>query len=169
MTNPTILEVTREKEAIWLEQPGDYIVNLSQEGASVEIKGGWNVAGTDKAIVNLHIVHQAPHTRSTTLLRGVARDQAQITLNGTIVVETTAANTNAFLTENILLLSPTAVAHAIPNLEISTDAVKCSHAATISPIPEQQLFYLQTRGMSREQAQDIIISGFLSAVTQIEE
>lgn len=169
MIDPVIFEVTRENETIWLEQPGEYVVNLSQEGASVEIKGGWIVVDADKAILNLKIVHQAPHTHSNTLLRGVARDHAQITLNGTIVVEPSAPNTNAFLTENILLLSPTAVAHAVPNLQISTDAVKCSHAATISPIPESQLFYLQSRGLSRQRAEELIVEGFLQDTAKREE
>jgi len=59
------------------------------------------------------------------------------------------------------LLNEGARADAIPNLEIQTDEVKCSHAATVSSIPEEQLFYLQSRGLNLQTAQDLIVSGFL--------
>lgn len=157
----TVFTIKTLQEKIYLPGSGEYEVQLQKEGAQVEILGGWQSTGSEKLEVTLRIVHQAPHTISKTLLRAVARDRAQVMLNGTIVVEASASNTNAFLTENILLLSPQAVAHAIPNLEIHTDAVKCSHAATISPLPEPQLHYLQTRGLTRTQAEDLLISGFL--------
>lgn len=163
---PTIFEVREPDQSIWLEKPGNYEVHLVTAGAEVIIRGGWNLSESETAVVNLRIIHKAAYTRSETLLRAVARDRAQITLNGTIVVEASAPNTNAFLTENILLLSPTAVAHAVPNLEINTDAVKCSHAATISPIPEQQLFYLQSRGLTKKAAENLVIEGFLNVVSE---
>lgn len=158
------MNISEPNQTIWLSAPGNYEVHLTHTGAEVKIRGGWSLRGKETAQLHLKIIHEAPHTRSETLLRAVARDQAQITLNGTIVVHSSAPNTNAFLTENILLLSPTAVAHAVPNLEISTDAVKCSHAATISPIPEQQIFYLQSRGLNRLEAEELITTGFLNEV-----
>ncbi len=147
---------------VFLKESGQYEIIIDQEGSEVKIFGGWNLQQTEKIQIDLRIIHRAPHTRSETLLRGVARDTATVTLNGTIIVEETAPNTNAFLTENILILSPTAVAHAVPNLEISTDAVKCSHAATISAIPESQIFYLQSRGISQFDAEQLIVTGFLA-------
>jgi Fe-S cluster assembly protein SufD len=158
-----IFEISQPNETVRLSESGEYEVRLVAPGAEVEILGGWNVRGREQITINLKIVHRAPHTRSNTVLRAVARDYAHATLNGTIIVEPSAPNTNAFLTENILMLSPTAVAQAVPNLEIRTDAVKCSHAATVSPIPESQIFYLQSRGLSREKAEDLIVAGFLES------
>lgn len=161
MTSSKTFTISQPDQSVWLTEPGEYEIRLIAPRSSVEIKGGWRVSGQEKAEVKLKIIHAAPHTYSNTLLRGVATDRAQITLSGTIIVQENASDTNAFLTENVLLLSPTAVAHAVPNLEISTDEVKCSHAATISPIPESQLFYLQSRGIPRNTAEDIISQGFL--------
>lgn len=158
-----IIEVSQPGETVRLEEGGRYEIHLVQEGAEVEILGGWNLREKESVAIDLKIVHRAPHTRSNTVLRAVARDHAHATLNGTIIVEPSAPNTNAFLTENILLLSPTAVAQAVPNLEIRTDAVKCSHAATVSPIPESQIFYLQSRGLTREKAEELIVAGFLQS------
>jgi Fe-S cluster assembly protein SufD len=64
-----------------------------------------------------------------------------------------------------LLLSDNAKAEAIPDLEILTDDVKCSHAASISRIPESQLFYLMSRGIPRSAAEDLIVNGFLENTT----
>lgn len=156
-----IFEISQPNETVRLTESGVYEVHLVAPGADVEILGGWNLKNKETVTVDLKIVHRAPHTRSNTVLRAVARDHAHATLNGTIIVEPSAPNTNAFLTENVLLLSPTAVAQAVPNLEIRTDAVKCSHAATVSPIPESQIFYLQSRGLTREKAEELIVAGFL--------
>lgn len=161
-TNTTVITVTKNHQVITLTESGEYEVRLEKEGSEVEIRGAWRVRKNDQLKIALRIVHAASHTHSRTLLRAVAQDTAQVTLNGTIVVEPGASQTNAFLTENILLLSPSAVAHAVPNLEIHTDEVKCSHAATVSPIPESQIFYLQSRGISRERAEDLVVDGFLA-------
>ncbi|MCA9369371.1 SufD family Fe-S cluster assembly protein, partial [Candidatus Woesebacteria bacterium] len=65
-------------------------------------------------------------------------------------------------TERVLLLSDTATAETVPDLEILTDDVKCSHAASVSRIPEEQIFYLQSRGIERSTAEDMIVEGFLA-------
>ena len=70
---------------------------------------------------------------------------------------------NSFLTEKILLLSDEARAEAVPDLEIESDDVKCSHAATISKIPEEQLFYLMSRGLSKFEGESMIVEGFLES------
>ncbi len=150
---------------IKLVRSGHYRVEIKAEGARVEIRGDWLVRGKTKTAITLEVIHAARHTHSNTLLRGVVDDQAQLQLQGTIIVEPGAQDTNAFLTENILLLSDRAVAHAIPNLEISANEVKCSHAATVSPIPEEYLFYLQSRGLTRKTAQKMIVDGFLAKTT----
>ncbi len=145
-----------------ITESGKYRVEIAAEGATVEIRGGFETFEADKVEVLIDIVHQARHTRSNTLLRGAAHDRSHIHLSGTILIERNAQDTNAFLTENILLLSPHAVAQAVPNLEISANEVKCSHAATVSRIPEEHLFYLQSRGLERSAAERLVLDGFLS-------
>lgn len=151
-----------EHKNITLTDAGVYEVVLGGEGAEVTLSGAFEATGNQRIAVTVIVRHCAPHTRSNTLLKGVARDTAYISFTGRIIVEEHCPDTNAFLTERILLLSDTARAEAVPDLEILTDDVKCSHAASISHIPENQLFYLMTRGLTREAAEALIIEGFLT-------
>lgn len=149
-------------EPIIVAEPGEYHIFLTKAGAEVEIKGVFDVRGKDECSVTVIIHHQAPHTRANTTLRGVGRDQAKIKFVGRIIIDEECGDSNSFLTERILLLSDKAVAEAVPDLEIKTDDVKCSHAASISRIPEEHLFYLMSRGISRSQAEQLVVEGFLA-------
>ncbi|MBP7768554.1 SufD family Fe-S cluster assembly protein [Candidatus Woesebacteria bacterium] len=149
------------KKVVTLAEAGHYEINLVGEGAHVDITGTFLAEKTEVVAVTVIIHHQAAHTSSNTLMKGVARDAAQIQFAGRIIVAEHCPDTNAFLTERILLLSDEARAQAIPDLEILTDDVKCSHAASISYIPESQLFYLMSRGIHRKAAEDLLVAGFL--------
>lgn len=159
MTNKTITITGTER--LVLTDPGTYQVNLAAPGAEVTITGAFQACGSDKLAVQVVITHQAPHTRATTTLHGVAGDTAQLSFVGRIIIEADCGDSQSFLTERILLLSDTAKAEAIPDLEIKTDDVKCSHAASISRIPEEHLFYLRSRGLDQAAAEALIIEGFL--------
>ena len=162
MPQPKVVHITRDQhQTVTIDAPGTYEVFLTGEGAEATIKGVFEVSGTETAEVILIIRHQAPNTLSKTLLKGVARDKGRVSFTGRIIVEEDCHNTNAFLTERILLLSDTATAEAIPELEILTDDIKCSHAASVSYIPESQLFYLMSRGIPRATAEELIVAGFL--------
>lgn len=145
-----------------LTESGEYIFNVTQPGAEVEIVGAFEANNSDRVEVEVIIHHQAPHTRATTVLKGVGRDTSQIKFTGRIIIDQDCGDTNSFLTERILLLSDDAKAETIPDLEIKTDDVKCSHAASISHIPEEHLFYLRSRGISRADAEAMIVEGFLT-------
>ncbi len=153
---------TPEKQVINLDTSGEYTVELLVAGAEAEIAGAFMVDGHDKADVTIIIHHKAPHTRANTTLRGVGRDHGQVRFVGRIIIDENCGDTNSFLTERILLLSDTAKAEAVPDLEIKSDDVKCSHAASISRIPEEHLFYLMSRGIARRQAEELIVEGFLN-------
>lgn len=148
-------------------ESGHYQVKIQAEGAEVFIRGGWHLKNNQKLNVVIDIIHQARHVTSNTLLRAVGQDKASITLSGTIIIEPEGQQANAFLTENVLLLSDTATAQAVPNLEILANEVRCSHAATISKIPEEHLFYLQSRGLERKTAESLIITGFLAEASAL--
>lgn len=92
--------------------------------------------------------------------------QASANINGKIIVTKGALQTSSFLTENVLLASKQAIATAVPDLEIEADEVKCSHAATVGKINDDQLFYLTSRGISKRKAKQLIIKGFLKPVTK---
>ena len=136
-------------------------VILNRAGMEVKIIGAFQLAGNTKHELSLFIVHKAPRTHAETELRGVVEGHASLTLSGTIIIEKKAQKSESFLREKVLLLSPTAKAEAVPNLEILADDVKCSHAATMSNISEEQIFYLMSRGLTRKKAEEMIVEGFL--------
>lgn len=153
--------IVNDYQQIKIDTPGGYIVVLAKPGAEAEITGKYAVAGQESIDVQVIIHHQAPHTRATTSLKGVADDQARLKFLGRIIIDPDCGDSNSFLTERILLLSDQAKAEAIPDLEILTDDVKCSHAVSVSRIPESQIFYLMSRGISRKEAERLIVDGFL--------
>jgi len=144
------------------DKRGDYDIILDKEGEEVRIVGAFQTHGNESIQLHVKIIHKAPHTSAQTILRGVAWDTSTLKLWGTIIIEKKAQQTNSFLKENVLLMSPTARAEAVPNLEIEANDVKCSHAATISNIPSEHLFYLMSRGITQQKAEKLIVDGFLT-------
>lgn len=154
--------VVAKTQSIKLDKPGEYVFSLTKPGVELTVQGVFETADTEAKTVEVVIHHQAPHTKATTTLKGVARDASQIKFVGRIIIDEKCGDSNSFLTERILLLSDKAKAEAIPELEILADDVKCSHAASVSNIPDEHLFYLMSRGLSRPQAEALIVEGFLS-------
>ncbi|OGY92383.1 MAG: hypothetical protein A3B31_03470 [Candidatus Komeilibacteria bacterium RIFCSPLOWO2_01_FULL_53_11] len=121
-------------------------------------------SGDQKLRTDLSIIHVKPGARSHVILKGVFTDTAQGVLNGTILIRPSAQKTDTRLEERVLLLSPDAYAETIPNLEILADDVKASHAAAIGRISEEEIFYLQSRGIERKAAQRMIVHAFLGSI-----
>jgi Fe-S cluster assembly protein SufD len=108
--------------------------------------------------------HNAPHTRSDLLFKGAVEDEAQSVYSGLVRIRETASRANAAQTNRNLVLSEGAAAKSVPNLEILTDDVKCSHASTVGPIDSDQLYYLESRGVPPEVAERLIVFGFFEDV-----
>ena len=108
--------------------------------------------------------HKAENTRANIHIRGVVKDEAEAKISGRLKIFKGAQKTNSFLTEKVLILSDKARAEVVPDLEIEADDVKASHAATVGKIDEEQVFYLMSRGLKKQQAEDIIVEGFLKPV-----
>ncbi len=121
-------------------------------------------SGDQKLRTDLSVIHAEPGARSNVILKGVFTDAAQGILNGTILIKPAAQKTDARLEERVLLLSSEAYAETIPNLEIQADDVKASHAAAIGRVSEEEIFYLQSRGIEREAAQRMIVHAFLTSI-----
>lgn len=147
-----------------INEPGNYRFILDKEGQEIEIMGRFSLKKRAKEQWNVEVIHAAPHTSSKTDIRGVVDNQGQAIVKGIIKVLPQATGTEAFLEEKVLLLSPQARAEAIPDLEIETDQVRCSHAATVGKIDANQLFYLQSRGLTKQKAKNLIVKGFLKPV-----
>ncbi len=108
--------------------------------------------------------HASPHTNSDLLYKNSLSDRARNTFGGLIRVEPQAHFTDAYQTVRNLLLSDDAEANSMPGLEILADNVKCSHGATSGQLNEEELFYLLARGIPKNVAQHLLVSGFLNEV-----
>jgi Fe-S cluster assembly protein SufD len=110
--------------------------------------------------------HDAPKTTSNLLFKGAVDDHSRSVYTGLIKVEKVATGTNAFQTNRNLKLSEHAWAESVPNLEIETNDVKCSHASTVGPVDIEQLFYLESRGVPTDVAERLIVAGFFQEVLE---
>jgi len=108
--------------------------------------------------------HRAPDTTSDLLFKGAVGGRSRSVYTGLIRVRKEARGTNAFQTNRNIKLSDDAWAESVPNLEIETNDVHCSHASTVGPIDEEQRFYLESRGVPPEVAERLVVSGFFDDV-----
>jgi Fe-S cluster assembly protein SufD len=105
--------------------------------------------------------HRAPNATSDLLFKGVLTDRARSVYSGLIRVHPHAQKTDAYQQNRNLLLSRTARADSIPNLEIGANDVRCTHGATVGKVDEEELFYLMCRGLTRVDATRLIVEGFV--------
>ena len=121
-----------------------------------------------KSLIDNHTVadHRMPNCVSNELYKGIISDSARGVFNGKIFVRPHAQKTNAFQSNRNILLSDTATINTKPQLEIWADDVKCSHGCTTGQLDKEALFYLQSRGISQEQSRAMLLSAFVSEVTQ---
>ena len=108
--------------------------------------------------------HMAPNTTSDFAFKGALRDEATAVWRGMIRVEKEAQKTNAYQENRNLMLSEKAHADSIPGLEILANDVRCTHGATLGQVDREQLFYLMSRGLSRGEAERIVVRGFFQDI-----
>lgn len=108
--------------------------------------------------------HDAPHTSSDLLFKGAVQNQARSVYTGLIKIRKHARGTAAFQTNRNLTLGEGSWAESVPNLEIETNDVKCSHASTVGPIDPEHRFYLESRGIATQVAERLIVLGFFDEV-----
>jgi Fe-S cluster assembly protein SufD len=108
--------------------------------------------------------HISPHASSNLLFKGALTDQGRSVFRGLIRVHPKAQRTNAYQTNRNLILSNQARADSLPNLEIEADDVRCSHAATVGQLDEEEVFYLLSRGIPKIEAIRLVVFGFFSEV-----
>lgn len=134
---------------------------LAGEGAEVETYGVAMGGDTQHFDHHTEHLHHAPHTRSNLDFKVALTHAARSVYTGMIRIAEAAGMSEAYQENRNLLLSGHARAETIPELEILTDDVRCSHGATVAPLDAEQLFYLLSRGLPPGQAQRLIVYGFL--------
>jgi Fe-S cluster assembly protein SufD len=110
--------------------------------------------------------HNAPHTTSDLLFKGALKDEARTVWQGMIKVLPNAQKTDGFQANRNLVLSREARADSIPGLEIEANDVRCTHAATVGRLEDEPIFYLMSRGMTRQDAERLIVAGFFDPIMQ---
>jgi Fe-S cluster assembly protein SufD len=108
--------------------------------------------------------HMAPNCTSDLLYKGALLDRSRAVYSGWVHVRPDAQKTIAMQTSRNMVLSEHAKADAIPNLEIEANDVRCGHAASVGPVEEETLFYLQSRGIPRDEAERLVVTGFFQEV-----
>jgi Fe-S cluster assembly protein SufD len=141
------------------------VSSLEGRGSSSEILG--LSLGSDRQHADFYTLqdHIGPDTRSDLLIKSALQDQSRAVYYGLTRVGLGAKNADANQVNRNLLLSKAAKADSDPVLEILTnDVIRVSHGATAGPVDEEQLYYLETRGIPRPKAEDLLIWGFLGQV-----
>ena len=115
---------------------------------------------------NITIEHMTDSCQSDQLFKYILSDESSGVFNGKVVVEEHTKQTNANQSNKNLVLSPTALMNANPQLEIYAEDVKCSHGSTTGQIDPEALFYLKSRGLSHQKSMELIMSGFISDVIE---
>jgi Fe-S cluster assembly protein SufD len=146
---------------------------LVRNAGDIELKG----SGCDATINGLSVLNRAQHVDNTTsihhiepacesreLFKGIYSGESKGVFSGTIVVESEAQKTNAFQSNQTLLLSPTASIDTRPQLKIWADDVKCTHGATVGQLDEMAMFYLRSRGIDQDEAKRCLVKAFASEV-----
>lgn len=135
-----------------------------RSGDSIKTVLVFVATGDQRFEVNLTARHSLPQTGSDIVVRGVVFDRAAVTFRGLIDIMKGAKQSKAFLRADALLLGNKAHADLIPSLTINENEVQAGHGATVGRINDEQLFYLMSRGLSRERAVELLVRGFLSSV-----
>ncbi|MCL5003964.1 MAG: SufD family Fe-S cluster assembly protein [Patescibacteria group bacterium] len=143
-----------KKLTVWLEG----------RGSRVEILGALLGGGEEESKISIRVIHKGRETSAYIHLRTVLFGQSRSLFSGLIRIEKDAIGSGSLLEDRVLVLGEAARAESVPSLEIEANEVKASHAATVGRIDEEQLFYLESRGVSRATAVRMIVEGFFEPV-----
>lgn len=139
----------------------NHLVGKETEGY---IKSFYLTKGKGICDVYTENFHDASFTMSDIITRGVLLDKSKALSRGLVQIGEDAPNSEGYEQQDALLLSNAAEADAIPNLVIHNHDVKCSHGSTVGKVDEEQLFYLQSRGIPTELAEKVLVEGYFIPV-----
>jgi Fe-S cluster assembly protein SufD len=134
------------------------------EGTEATVNGLYIVNGTQHVDNHTSIDHAKPHGTSHELYKGILDDKSGAVFNGRIIVRKDAQKTDSKQTNKNLVLSDDAVIDTKPELQILADDVRCTHGATIGQLDAESLFYLQSRGIGKQQARSLLTYAFAQDV-----
>lgn len=121
---------------------------------------------TDDRSLEIYITHAAPNTKSDVKVKAVLTGRSTFAFRGNVKIEKGAKGADAYLRSDVLLFDQAKMGDDTPALEILEPDVKAGHAATIGKVDEQMLFYLMSRGLSRKQAEKMLVEGFVEQMME---
>lgn len=144
----------------------NFKINIEGENAFAGLSGLFFADETAHIDNHVLIKHHVSNCMSDQLFKGVLKDSGQGVFSGRIYVEKDAQKTEAYQSNNNLILSDKASVYTKPQLEIYADDVKCSHGATTGQIDQNALFYLRTRGLDPVNATAMLTLAFAGEAIQ---
>ncbi len=138
----------------------NFLINLHRPGAIANVNGLFKLTDQQHSDQFIQINHYAPHTDSHQLFKGILDQKARGVFTGQVHVAKDAILVNSTQQNKNLLLSSNARVDTRPQLEIYADDVKCTHGATIGQLNDDEVFYLETRGIPPEKAKEMVAKGF---------
>jgi Fe-S cluster assembly protein SufD len=139
-------------------------VILAGRGANCQVNGVLFTEGKQHLSYHTLQHHKAPGCRSDFLYKSALQDRSRTVWRGMIKVDPEGQQTDGYQRNDNLLLSDRARADSIPGLEIEADDVRCTHGSTTSQVDEEMIFYATCRGLTREEAIRLIVSGFFQQI-----
>ena len=137
------------------------LVCLVDENAKCKINCAYLTNKNSKLNINIKVLHKYKNTISEQHIKGVATDESAVSFKGVIEIPKSSQKCDGRQHHRGLVLSPKAKIEAVPQLEIWADDVVCAHGSAIGPLDANQLFYLQTRGLSGHEAKKMLLNSFL--------
>jgi Fe-S cluster assembly protein SufD len=139
---------------------------MDHEGAECRVDGLYMIEGSQHTDTHSVIDHRQPHCTSRQLYKGILDGKSRAVFNGKVFVRHGAQQTDAQQTNKNLLLSKEAQIDTKPQLEIFADDVKCTHGAAVGQLEEDELFYLESRGINPALARNMLTYGFAEEVIE---
>ena len=142
----------------------DNTTNILGDGSEANLKIVTLGVKEQKTYFNSEVVNQGLSSKGDILQHGVLLDRSHIVFNGVGFIVKGATGSNAYQSSRMLTLSSEAKADANPMLLIDENDVMAGHGASLGRIDEEQLYYLQSRGLTRKESSRLLVHGFLSPV-----
>ncbi|MGD0565059.1 MAG: SufD family Fe-S cluster assembly protein [Roseiarcus sp.] len=143
---------------------------LAGEEARIALDGLALIDGRRHADTTLEVVHAAPRGQSRELFKHIVADEGIGVFQGKVIVRPGAQKTDGAMKSQAILLSPHAAMNNKPELEILADDVVCGHGATVGALDPEQVFYLQARGLPRNEAEAMLLEAFgAEAIARVAE
>ncbi len=141
-------------------------VRVSGENCETNLYGTYQLRNKQHVDNHTMIDHKVPHCESNEHYKGILYDQSTGVFNGKVFVREDAQKTNAFQQNANIVMSDKASMNSKPELEIYADDVKCSHGSTTGQFDEEAVFYLMARGISEQNARELLVKAFVGEVLE---